>query len=118
MPVRSLSSSVLKWPDADQVRRSLEAWARAVASEHPEIRHVGYMGSYARGDYGVGSDIDVVLILESCEVPFDRRAAAWDLTGLPVPADLRVYTSAEWQALTRDDSRFSRTVRDETVWML
>jgi hypothetical protein len=28
-----------------------------------------------------------------------RRTAGWDTTRLPVPADLLVYTRAEWEAL-------------------
>ena len=61
---------------------------------------VGYFGSYARGDWGVGSDLDLVVIVDDSPEPFERRAARWDATGLPVPADVLVYTRAEWERLS------------------
>ncbi|MDO8665500.1 MAG: nucleotidyltransferase domain-containing protein [Gemmatimonadales bacterium] len=59
-----------------------------------------YFGSYARGDWGVGSDLDVVMIVDDSPEPFERRAARWDATRLPVPADVLVYTRAEWERLS------------------
>jgi predicted nucleotidyltransferase len=64
------------------------------------VTAVGYFGSYARGDWGVGSDLGVVVIVDDSPEPFERRAARWDATGLPVPADVLVYTRAEWETLS------------------
>ncbi len=116
MPVRSLRSSVLRWPDAPTVDQAVRRWAEQVVQHRGEVCGVGYFGSYARGDWGVGSDLDLVIIVESSEEPFSRRAAGWDATALPVPADLLVYTKDEWQALTRQ-GKFSQTLRQETVWV-
>lgn len=52
MPVRKLRSAVLKWPDREAVDRSVREWATALARARPEVRAVGYVGSYARGDLG------------------------------------------------------------------
>jgi hypothetical protein len=49
-------------------------------------------------------------------VPFERRAADWDLTGLPVPTDALVYTEEEWRRLD-PASRFARTLAQEVVWV-
>ena len=116
MPVKSSSSSVLKWPEAGVVQRALEGWARTLAEEHAEILRVGYFGSYARGDAGVGSDIDIVMVVAATSQPWERRAASWDTTSLPVPADLLVYTEAEWEAIDRT-SRFGRVLSEETRWL-
>jgi hypothetical protein len=116
MPVRSSTSSVLRWPDAHTVHQAAIRWARAAARRHPEVRRIGYFGSYARGDWGVGSDLDLVVIVEHSDQPFARRAAAWDTTDLPVPADLLTYTTAEWDALCRA-GRFGQTLARETVWL-
>jgi predicted nucleotidyltransferase len=62
---------------------------------------VGYFGSYARGDWGVGSDLDLVVIVEASAEPFERRA---------VPVDLLVYTRAEW-------TRLASRPRD-VVWLV
>lgn len=117
MPVRSLSSSVFKWPDAPTVRRAVLCWAEAVARTCPDILRIGYIGSYARGDWGVGSDLDLIVIVERSEEPSWRRGLKWDLSSLPVPADLLVYTQAEWQALAAQGGRFHQTVEREAVWV-
>ena len=77
MPVRLLHSSVLIWPKADEVREALRQWAERAKDEHPELRGVGYFGSYARGDWGVGSDLDIVLVLESSRLPRQERGVLW-----------------------------------------
>lgn len=116
MPVRSLNSPVLKWPDAAQVDAAAHAWAREMASCHPEARCIGYFGSYARGDWGVGSDLDLVAVLDFSSEPFMHRGLEWPATRLPVPADVLVYTADEWERL-RGQVGFGRTVNREVVWL-
>lgn len=116
MPVRSLSSSVLKWPDERTVRRALADWTEAAVSRRDDVLRVGYFGSYARGDWGVGSDLDLIVVVTDSAQPFERRSRQWDTTGLPVPADLLVYTAEEWQSLDRQ-TRFGRTLAAEAVWL-
>jgi len=114
MPVRSLTSLVFAWPDASSVDRAARRWAEA-AAHRPGIVRIGYFGSYARGDWGVGSDLDLVIVVERSDVPFERRACAWDLTALPVPAEALVYTTEEWRSLA--GTRFGRTLASECVWI-
>ena len=116
MPVRSLSSSVFAWPDAQAVDGAVRRWAIEQGRVHPEVSRIGYFGSYARGDWGVGSDLDLIFVVDAAHEPFERRATRWDAADIPVPADILVYTSAEWNALP-PDSRFARTLRQETVWV-
>lgn len=115
MPVRSLSSSVLKWPDKEAVDFAVRRWAESVARAKKDILQIGYFGSYARGDWGVGSDLDMIVV-ESSSKPMERRAAEWDTTDLLVPADILVYTEDEWQKV-RLQGRFGRTVMQEAVWV-
>ena len=117
MPVRSLSSSVLRWPDANEVDSAVREWARAKANEHDLLIFLGYFGSYARGDAGVGSDLDLVAIVESSPRPFERRALDWNLSPLPLPAEILVYTQEEWDRMQSEGSRFARTLAEETVWI-
>ncbi len=116
MPVRSLSSSVLKWPNAREVDRAVRQWAREIAQRKPEVICIGYFGSYARGEWGVGSDLDLVIVVERSDRPPTRRASEWDTTSLPVPADLLVYTEEEWRKVTAA-GRFGEMLRTETVWV-
>ena len=94
----------------------MRQWARRVAQRRPEVVRIGYFGSYARGDWGVGSDLDLVIIVEQADQAFERRAASWDATDLPVPADVLIYTQQEWHAMS-PQSRMSRTLNHEAVWV-
>ncbi len=116
MSVRSLSSSVLRWPSRQAVDQAVQAWAKERAEERKDILRIGYFGSYARGDWGVGSDLDIIIILERSDLPFTRRATGWNASELPVPADLLVYTDDEWRSM-KDQGRFYRTVMNEAMWV-
>ena len=114
MPVRSLSSCVLKWPDRESVDLALRDWVARLVRNHSEVLRVGYFGSYARDDWGVGSDLDIVIVVKSSSQPFVRRGAEYDATTLPVPADVLVYTEDEWR---RMNERRARPLERETVWL-
>jgi len=88
-----------------------------VAQEHPEVLRIGYIGSYARGDWGVGSDLDLLILVERSERSFAERSSEWDTAELPVPADVWVYTRDEWQAMAAREGRFYREASREAVWV-
>jgi len=116
MPVRSLHSSVLKWPDLAAVDEAARRWATEAATKHPGVQRIGYFGSYAKDQWGVGSDLDIVAIVSESELPFEGRSALWDTTPLPVPADILVYTESEWNRPDRR-TRFRHDIEDDTVWV-
>jgi predicted nucleotidyltransferase len=117
MPVRSLNSSVLVWPDRQHIDLEARAWAAAVAQSRTDVRRFGYYGSYARGDWGVVSDLDLVAVIERSELPFERRALAWPLETLPIPAEILIYTTTEWQNVLARDDRFANMLAHEVVWV-
>jgi len=116
MPVRSLNSSVLKWPSRKAVDRAIRSWTAEQVEGKPDIIRLGYFGSYARDDWGVGSDLDVIAVVKDASEPFERRALQWDFTELPVPAEIIVYTWSEWEDLQQRDTKFARMLNQETVW--
>jgi len=81
------------------------------------LQRLGYFGSYARGDWGVGSDVDLVAIVADAAEPVERRSLDWNLTTLPVPAEILVYTEMEWRALVSGGGRFAQTLAREVVWV-
>jgi len=117
MPVRSLRSPLLKWPDRATVEAALRVWADDAGRRRSELVRVGYFGSYARGDWGVGSDLDVVIIVRTAAVPFYERAAHWDTIRLPVPVDLLVYTAPEWASTLGQPTHFAKALTEETHWV-
>lgn len=117
MPVRYLSSRVLRWPSQAVVGESVRRWAHLERERRPDLQRIGYFGSYARGDAGVGSDLDLVAVIRDTETPFERRGIDWDLSSLPVPAEILIYTEAEWDNLQEAGTRFARMLEREAVWL-
>jgi len=98
------------------VAQALKRWAEKIARERPEVIRLGFFGSYARGDWGVGSDLDLIIIVAGSDKPFEMRPSDFDTLDLPVPADLLVYTQEEWQAL-KPESRFFHRLDREAAWV-
>ncbi|MBC7338043.1 MAG: nucleotidyltransferase domain-containing protein, partial [Clostridia bacterium] len=84
MPVRSLNSPVLRWPSKDEVEKAFRKWARKQKERHPDILRIGYFGSYARTSWGVGSDLDIIVVVSTSSKPFHERSCDFDATDLPV----------------------------------
>ncbi|WP_205617064.1 nucleotidyltransferase domain-containing protein [Pelomicrobium methylotrophicum] len=109
---------MLAWPDRAIVDHAVRDWAAEEAKRHPGVLRIGYFGSYARGDWGVGSDVDLVAVVEDSPLPFHERATRWNILDLPVPAELLVYTRPEWERLMASESRFAQQLVQEIVWVL
>ena len=116
MPVRSLISSVLKWPDQKTVDQAVRSWSIEQSLHRPALKRLGYFGSYTRGNWGVGSDLDLIAVIDNTSEPFERRLLNWDLSSLPVPADILIYTLTEWQELKKRSDKFSRMLDSEVIW--
>lgn len=117
MPVRSLTSSVLKWPDLEQIHQVLDRWVKYQVVQRPDIQRIGYFGSYARGDWGVGSDLDLIIIVDEDERPFSERSLAFDTSRFPLPVELIVYTLDEWRSLSERSKEFCEAIEKEAVWL-
>lgn len=117
MPVRSLRSSIWRWPSRDEVDAAFRQWVSEHEQELEGAIAIGYFGSYARDEAGGGSDLDVVLVLKNSDLPFIQRSQRWDFLALPVPVEAQIYTQAEWQQLAVNQPRFYTTLCRETVWV-
>lgn len=118
MPVTSLASSVKRWPSAEAVLSSLREWCAAEVAHRDGLLGFGYYGSYARGDEGFGSDLDLIAIVEADDRPAMERARDWPTENLPVPADLLVYSATEWKRMQAEGGRFVRTLNAEARWLV
>ena len=66
MPVKSLSSAVRKWPEAQAVAEAAHRWANKVGTARNDIVRIGYFGSCATGRWGAGSDLNLFIELTQC----------------------------------------------------
>lgn len=117
MPVRLLTQSVLRWPGPEQVLDEVRAWAVEQRRGRTSLQRVGVFGSYGRGDAGVGSDLDLLLIDAAAEGPQHQRLRRWPLERLPLSCDALVLSPAEWQALLAKGSRMARELQRDLRWL-
>ena len=99
MPVRSLTQSLLRWPEPELVLKAVEEWSQQQAAHCPSLQRVGVYGSYGRGEAGVGSDLDLLLIDAQAEGPQWSRYRRWPFEQLPLSCDALVLTPAELDQL-------------------
>jgi predicted nucleotidyltransferase len=92
-------------------------WAAQQISDHPDLVAVGVFGSYGRGTAGVGSDLDLLLILQRCDEPIWNRLRRWDTGSLPLACDLLVYSQEEWRSLPRWNPKLAEALLRDTRWL-
>jgi uncharacterized protein len=80
-------------------------------------RKPGGYGSYGRGTAGVGSDLDLLLILQRCDEPIWERLRRWDTSALPLACDLLVYSHVEWRSLPQWNPKLAEALLNDTRWM-
>ena len=118
MPPPSSSGSVLRWPSSASVLEKAAQWAQRQAAAHPELEAVGVFGSYGRGDAGVGSDLDLLLVLRQCELPIWERLSPWDTADLPLATDLLVYSRQDWESLPDWNPKLAATISRDLRWLI
>jgi UTP:GlnB (protein PII) uridylyltransferase len=101
MPVRSLTQSVLRWPEP----------------EHPGLERVGVFGSYGRGEASVGSDLDLLLIDRQATGPKHQRLLGWPLEELPLSCDALVLTPREHHDLLAGNSAMATALARDSRWL-
>lgn len=117
MPVRSLTQLLLRWPEPELVLQQVRDWAERVAADHPGLVRVGVFGSYGRGDAGVGSDLDLLLIDTMASGPQHQRLLAWPLAELPLSCDALALTPAEHRELLASGSAMAAALERDSRWL-
>jgi hypothetical protein len=108
---------VLKWPCRDEVKKALRQWIEKKMATSTEIIMLGYFGSFAKDNWGVGSDLDLIAIIQDSSIPFERRRLTWNFDTLPVPTDILIYTMKEWQDMRQRGGKFVDMIEKEAVWL-
>lgn len=96
--------------DRAAVYERLRAFAERLKTEHG-VTKVYLYGSFARGDFNEGSDIDLIIVGEFQGRMHERIGQILDLTDLPV--EPLVYTQTEFEQMR--ERRFLQHVLSEAV---
>ncbi|MEM3554407.1 MAG: nucleotidyltransferase domain-containing protein [Candidatus Micrarchaeaceae archaeon] len=91
---RSYGSVTVYSIHKEQIWQELERFVHRL-SERPEVLAVILFGSLAEGRLGVGSDVDLLVILSQSDRPFLERLPLYAPERFPVDVDVFPYTLEE-----------------------
>jgi predicted nucleotidyltransferase len=109
MQKRSFGSVTIFSIDEAEVRRAVDEYAARLLASHPEIEEIVVFGSFAKGNYAPGSDVDIFILLSDSDKPIRDRIPGLLPGDFPVAVDLFPYTREEVAA--RADSPFLAEVQ-------
>ena len=108
-----MSSVVIKSVDKEKVRSAVDQYAARLLATRPEVLEVVVFGSFAKGNYAPGSDVDIFIRLSHSDKSIRDRIPEFLPGAFPVGIDLFPYTEEEMAEL--QSSPVLKAVR-ESVW--
>lgn len=78
----------------------MDEYAARLLAARPDIEEIVVFGSFERGTWAPGSDLDVFIVLASADRPVHERVAALLPGAFPVGLDLFPYTRDEMAGRT------------------
>lgn len=117
---KSFPSAEIVSVDLDQLMAALKKIAAAIAEANAAVQDIRLFGSLTRDDWTPDSDMDLLIVVETTDIPFlERRDAFADaFLSLPMDVDIKVYTSGEIERMRADGNEFIETVLKESVSLL
>ena len=117
---KSWSSAEIVSIDHDRLMAALKKIAAAIAKANTAVQDIRLFGSLTRDDWTPDSDIDLIIIVATTDIPFLKRRDAFAdaFLSMPMDVDIKVYTSGEIKQMRTDDNEFIETVLEESVSLL
>ena len=116
-PIQSISLPSVKlfWLNLEELKGRLTEAARKLAGQHSEIGEIWLFGSLARGQAVPGSDADVLLVLEKCNLPFLELVVHYRPGFCGVGVDLFACSRKELEQMEGAGHQFMESVKKERV---
>jgi len=109
--------SELCWPDNFINRKTNKIVKRFinVIIKKFNLKKIIIFGSFARGDYHKGSDLDLIIVGEFKERFIDRIGKIIELNDSDLEIDVMVYTEEEFQKMIRERRPFIEQALEEGI---
>jgi len=108
-------SAKITYLDREAVWRALRSLVSRLAKDHPEVLKVAVFGSVARGEAVPGSDVDLLLVLASSDLPFTERFNKYRPERFPLGVEVFAYTQSEMERMLRESNAFLGRALKEAV---
>jgi len=109
--------SELCWPDNFINRKSnkiVKKFINLIVKKF-NLKKIIIFGSFARGDYHKGSDLDLVIVGEFKERFIDRIGKIIELNDSDLEIDVMVYTEEEFQKMIKERRPFIEQALEEGI---
>ena len=118
MPKRSSGSAEIRLPSRETLIQNLKREADQILKEFGEVEEVILFGSLARGDHGIYSDADVLIILS--DSPYKRyfdRIPKYTLAFAEFDMSVEVfpYTRPELNRMRESGNLFIKSILQEGI---
>ena len=109
--------SELCWPDNFINRKSNKIVKRFInlIIKKFNLKKIIIFGSFARGDYHKGSDLDLIIVGEFKERFIDRIGKILELNDSDLEIDVMVYTEEELQKMIQEKRPFIQQALEEGI---
>ena len=109
--------SELCWPDNFINRKSNKIVKRFInlIIKKFNLKKIIIFGSFARGDYHKGSDLDLIIVGEFKERFIDRIGKIIELNESDLEIDVMVYTEEEFQKMIKERRPFIEQALEEGI---
>jgi predicted nucleotidyltransferase len=109
--------SELRWPDNFINRKSNKIVKRFInlIIKKFNLNKIIIFGSFARGDYHTGSDLDLIIVGEFKERFIDRIGKIIELNDSGLEIDVMVYTEEEFQKMIKERRPFIEQALEEGI---
>jgi predicted nucleotidyltransferase len=101
-----LRSASRKFASRSQLLNLARRTAQRIAANHPEVSRVILFGSFARGDFGARSDLDLLIVLKSSQLPIRERIGEFIAECGAYPTDVFPLTEAELESRLQNGDPF------------
>ncbi len=95
-----------RFADHDEIVAIARRLAHRIAAEYAHVSRVILFGSFARGDYGPKSDLDLLVVLLQSEIPIRERISELLKLVSEYPTDIFPLTVAELQSRIAEGDPF------------
>ena len=117
----SSDSAAIRLPDRETLIEKLKRIAAQMLEDFDEVEEVILFGSLARGDDGIDSDADVLIVLKGS--PYGRyfdRIPRYARAFLEFDTDVDVfpYTRAELDRMKEDENLFIMSILEEGISLI
>jgi UTP:GlnB (protein PII) uridylyltransferase len=90
-----LNSVEIKSVDIGRIRAAADQYAAHLLATRPDVEEIVVFGSFERGNYAPGSDLDLFIVLREADRPVRDRIPSLMPASFPVGVDLFPFTRQE-----------------------